>query len=274
MAKKSLTKLADRINYKATNESPSLASRIMSAGDRVSGFSDEVVSKSKGATEALLSGMSASSSSFDRILDDAKSPEKREEMMSQIKNNDHAFINRYGIAGDIGMAVENTGRTIAGAAVEGFDFATNFFTGHHSDIGKATEGMNWQQKGAFMFAAAKAANDAGGDTAKKFWNTYGNQYNQSVATMAEKEYGLTKDQATIFAESSSLIPNQDNINQAMSNMRSQYDNTKYMPKNTAESIEKIVSDSASMGSQAGSWLTEVSMFNKQYNELGHTKNHS
>ncbi|ODN41350.1 conjugal transfer protein TraG N-terminal domain-containing protein [Piscirickettsia litoralis] len=251
-------------------ETPSLASRLLSSDDKTRAGHNSIANKHNAERDALFAGFHGNKQAFDKLMTDAQSPEKRTAMMEQIKNDDQAFTEKYGVIGSIGKGVENAGRTIAGAALSGYDYAEKFITGHHSDLGKATQGMSWQEKGAFLTAAATTVNKAGGEAVQQFWSQNEGEYKGTIAQMAQNEYGLTKDQSTIFAENYSSNPNQANINTAMNNMKKDYDNKDFLPNNTAESLKKVISDSSKMGDQAGAWLAGVSTFNSDYND---TKEH-
>ncbi|EAX7165831.1 conjugal transfer protein TraG, partial [Salmonella enterica] len=171
----------------------------------------------------------------------------------------------------VGMA--KLGRNVMGAAASGYDAAKEWLTGK-SDLSEAAKGMSIEERGAFYAAALSSAAEAGGGAAQQFMNQYGDEFKETMQSIAQSRYGLTESQAAVYAES--FDTNEGRMNQAVQNLKMEYaernpDGSPMMQggqpvlsQQNEEFTDKLVNvlqNSTEAGDRSGSYLTAVRGYN-------------
>ncbi len=150
-----------------------------------------------------------------------------------------------------------------------YDAAKEWLTGK-SDLSEAAKGMSIEERGAFYAAALSSAAEAGGGAAQQFMNQYGDEFKETMQSIAQSRYGLTESQAAVYAES--FDTNEGRMNQAVQNLKMEYaernpDGSPMMQggqpvlsQQNEEFTDKLVNvlqNSTEAGDRSGSYLTAV-----------------
>lgn len=227
------------------------------------------------AGKSLVAGGAAGGAAFTQVADQMRTmtPEQRDQFIAATKNGDDSLKQEYGWQGDALVGAAQLGRGIMGAAATGYDAAKEWMTGK-SDLSEAAKGMNIEQRGAFYASALSAATEAGAETTQQFMQQYGNEYKETMQSIAQSQYGLNQSQAAVFGESFST--DQGRMGQAVNNLKMDYaernpDGTPMMEngkpvlsQHNEEFTDKMVNvlqNASSAGDRAGSYLTPIRGYN-------------
>ncbi|EGQ9728113.1 conjugal transfer protein TraG [Vibrio cholerae] len=225
---------------------------------------------------AAVAGGQATASDFSNAMDQLRTmtPEQREQFIEAMNRGDDAIAEEYGFGGEIAVAAAKLGRNVIGAAASGYNAAKEWLTGE-SDLSEAAKGMSLEQRGAFYAAAAASAAEAGGSAAANFMEQYGDEFKQTMAEIGTSRYGLTNEQAAVYAES--FDTNQDRMSQAVNNLKMQYaetdangsvmmneDGSPVLSQQNQEFTDQLVNvlqNAGDAGDRSGSYLTAVRGYN-------------
>ncbi|AZU50094.1 hypothetical protein C3B79_pla130 (plasmid) [Aeromonas hydrophila] len=200
-------------------------------------------------------------------------PEQRDQFIAATQRGDQAVQEEFGWAGDAMVGMAKLGRNVMGAAASGYDAAKEWLTGK-SDLSEAAKGMSIEERGAFYAAALSSAAEAGGGAAQQFMNQYGDEFKETMQSIAQSRYGLTESQAAVYAES--FDTNEGRMNQAVQNLKMEYaernpDGSPMMQggqpvlsQQNEEFTDKLVNvlqNSTEAGDRSGSYLTAVRGYN-------------
>lgn len=224
---------------------------------------------------ALVAGSQAGAEAFSKAMDQLRTmtPEQRDQFIAATQRGDQALKEEFGWAGDAMVGVAKLGRNVIGAAASGYDAAKEWLTGK-SDLSKAAKGMSIEERGAFYAAAFASASEAGGGAAQQFMNQYGDEFKETMQSIAQSRYGLTQAQSAVYAES--FDTNEGRMNQAVQNLKMEYaernpDGSPMMQgakpvlsqQNEAftDKLVNVLQNSTGSGDRSGSYLTSVRGYN-------------
>ncbi|EDL6546864.1 conjugal transfer protein TraG, partial [Salmonella enterica subsp. enterica serovar Typhimurium] len=237
--------------------------------------SDWMGRRAEQAGGALIAGGQAGADAFSRAMDQMRTmtPEQRDQFIAATQRGDQAVQEEFGWAGDAMVGMAKLGRNVMGAAASGYDAAKEWLTGK-SDLSEAAKGMSIEERGAFYAAALSSAAEAGGGAAQQFMNQYGDEFKETMQSIAQSRYGLTESQAAVYAES--FDTNEGRMNQAVQNLKMEYaernpDGSPMMQggqpvlsQQNEEFTDKLVNvlqNSTEAGDRSGSYLTAVRGYN-------------
>ncbi|EOV3002887.1 conjugal transfer protein TraG N-terminal domain-containing protein [Salmonella enterica subsp. enterica serovar Typhimurium] len=237
--------------------------------------SDWMGRRAEQAGGALIAGGQAGADAFSRAMDQMRTmtPEQRDQFIAATQRGDQAVQEEFGWAGDAMVGMAKLGRNVMGAAASGYDAAKEWLTGK-SDLSEAAKGMSIEERGAFYAAALSSAAEAGGGAAQQFMNQYGDEFKETMQSIAQSRYGLTESQAAVYAES--FDTNEGRMNQAVQNLKMEYaernpDGSPMMQggqpvlsQQNEEFTDKLVNvlqNSTEAGDHSGSYLTAVRGYN-------------
>jgi conjugal transfer mating pair stabilization protein TraG len=144
----------------------------------------------------------------------------------------------------------------------------------NSDLSEAAQGMNLEQRGAFYASALTAATEAGVDTTQQFMQQYGNEYKETMQSIAQSHYGLSQNQAAVFGQSFSTDKGQ--MDQAVNNLKMEYaeqnpdgspmieNGVPVLSQQNEEFTNQMVNvlqNASNAGDRAGSYLTPIRGYN-------------
>ncbi|ATW30873.1 hypothetical protein BJP41_10410 (plasmid) [Candidatus Williamhamiltonella defendens] len=224
---------------------------------------------------ALVAGSQAGAEAFSKAMDQLRTmtPEQRDQFIAATQRGDQALKEEFGWAGDAMVGVAKLGRNVIGAAASGYDAAKEWLTGK-SDLSKAAKGMSIEERGAFYAAAFASASEAGGGAAQQFMNQYGDEFKETMQSIAQSRYGLTQAQSAVYAES--FDTNEGRMKQAVQNLKMEYaernpDGSTIMQgakpvlsqQNEAftDKLVNVLQNSTGAGDRSGSYLTSVRGYN-------------
>ncbi|MGU5574116.1 hypothetical protein ACV1EI_23820 [Aeromonas hydrophila] len=200
-------------------------------------------------------------------------PEQRDEFIATTQRGDDALKEQYGWQGEALVGAAKLGRGIMGAAATGYDAAQEWMTGK-SDLSEAAKGMNIEQRGAFYASALSAATEAGVETTQQFMKQYGDEYKDTMQSIAQSHYGLNQKQAAVFGQGFSTDEGQ--MAQAVNNLKMDYaernpdgspmtENGKPVlsPENEkfTDQMVNVLQNASGAGDRAGSYLTPIRGYN-------------
>ncbi|MFB2729716.1 conjugal transfer protein TraG N-terminal domain-containing protein [Shewanella mangrovisoli] len=237
--------------------------------------SDWIGRRAEQAGGALIAGHQAGAEAFSKAMDQMRTmtPEQRDQFIAATQRGDQAVQEEFGWAGDALVGMAKLGRNVIGAAASGYDAAKEWLTGK-SDLSEAAKGMNLEERGAFYAAALASASEAGSGAAQQFMNQYGDEYKETMQSIAQSRYGLTDSQAAVYAES--FDTNEGRMNQAVQNLKMEYaernpDGSPMMQggqpvlsQQNEEFTDKLVNvlqNSTGAGDRSGSYLTAIRGYN-------------
>lgn len=224
---------------------------------------------------ALIAGGQAGADAFSQAMDQMRTmtPEQRDQFIAATQRGDQAVKEEFGWAGGALVGMAKLGRNVIGAAASGYSAAKEWLTGK-SDLSEAAKGMSLEERGAFYAAALASATEAGGGAAQQFMNQYGDEFKETMQSIAQSRYGLTPAQAAVYAES--YDTNEGRMNQAVQNLKMEYaernaDGTPIMQggkpvlsQQNSEFTDKLVNvlqNSTDAGDRSGSYLTAIRGYN-------------
>ncbi|MBB1466060.1 conjugal transfer protein TraG N-terminal domain-containing protein [Vibrio sp. SG41-7] len=225
---------------------------------------------------AAVAGGQATASDFSNAMDQLRTmtPEQRDQFIEATQRGDDYISEEYGFGGEMAVAAAKLGRNVIGAAASGYNAAKEWLTGE-SDLSEAAKGMSLEQRGAFYAAATASAAEAGGSAAANFMEQYGDEFKQTMAELGTSRYGLTNEQAAVYAES--FDTNQDRMSQAVNNLKMQYaetdangsvmmneDGSPVLSQQNQEFTDQLVNvlqNAGDAGDRSGSYLTAVRGYN-------------
>ncbi|NVK74643.1 MAG: conjugal transfer protein TraG N-terminal domain-containing protein [Oceanospirillaceae bacterium] len=237
--------------------------------------SDWLDRRAEQASGALISAGSAGADAFSNAMDQMRTmtPEQRDQFIAATQRGDEAIKEEFGWAGDAFVGMAKLGRNVMGAAASGYDLAKEWLTGK-SDLSEAAKGMNIEERGAFYAAALASASDAGSGAAQQFMKQYGDEFKETMQSIAQSRYGLTESQAAVYAES--FDTNQGRMDQAVQNLKMEYvernpdgspmmqDGQPVLSQQNEEFTDKLVNvlqNSTDAGDRSGSYLTAIRGYN-------------
>ncbi|TDB57936.1 conjugal transfer protein TraG N-terminal domain-containing protein [Photorhabdus khanii] len=237
--------------------------------------SDWIGRRAEQAGGALIAGSQAGADAFSKAMDQMRTmtPEQRDQFIAATQRGDEAVKEEFGWAGDALVGMAKLGRNVMGAAASGYDSAKEWLTGK-SDLSEAAKGMSIEERGAFYAAALASASEAGGGAAQQFMNQYGDEFKETMQSIAQSRYGLTESQAAVYAES--FDTNQGRMDQAVQNLKMEYaernpDGSPMMQggqpvlsQQNEEFTDKLVNvlqNSTDAGDRSGSYLTAIRGYN-------------
>lgn len=231
---------------------------------------------------ALIAGGQAGADAFSKAMDQMRTmtPEQRDQFIAATQRGDQAVKDEFGWAGDAMVGMAKLGRNVMGAAASGYDAAKEWLTGK-SDLSEAAKGMSIEERGAFYAAALASASEAGGGAAQQFMNQYGDEFKETMRSIAQSRYGLTPAQSAVYAES--FDTNEGRMNQAVQNLKMEYaernpdgtpmmqDGKPVLSQQNEEFTDKLVNvlqNSTGAGDRSGSYLTAVRGYNVANQRFG------
>lgn len=237
--------------------------------------SDWMGRRAEQAGGALIAGSQAGADAFSKAMDQMRTmtPEQRDQFIAATQRGDEAVKEEFGWAGDALVGMAKLGRNVMGAAASGYDSAKEWLTGK-SDLSEAAKGMNIEERGAFYAAALASASEAGGGAAQQFMSQYGDEFKETMQSIAQSRYGLTESQAAVYAES--FDTNQGRMDQAVQNLKMEYaernpdgspmmqDGQPVLSQQNEEFTDKLVNvlqNSTDAGDRSGSYLTAIRGYN-------------
>ncbi|ASI25751.1 conjugal transfer protein TraG N-terminal domain-containing protein [Aeromonas caviae] len=227
------------------------------------------------AGKSLIAGGEAGGAAFTQVTDQMRTmtPEQRDEFIATTQRGDDALQEQYGWQGEALVGAAKLGRGIMGATATGYDAAKEWMTGN-SDLSEAAKGMNLEQRGAFYASALTAATEAGVDTTQQFMQQYGNEYKETMQSIAQSHYGLSQNQAAVFGQSFSTDKGQ--MDQAVNNLKMEYaernpdgspmieNGVPVLSQQNEEFTNQMVNvlqNASNAGDRAGSYLTPIRGYN-------------
>ncbi|MBW3762737.1 conjugal transfer protein TraG [Aeromonas veronii] len=227
------------------------------------------------AGKSLIAGGEAGGAAFNHIANQMRTmtPEQRDDFIATTQRGDNALKEQYGWQGEALVGAAQLGRGIMGAAATGYDAAQEWITGK-SDLSEAAKGMSIEQRGAFFAAALSAATEAGVGTTQQFMKQYGDEYKETMQSIAQSHYGLNQKQAAVFGQSFSTDKGQ--MDQAVNNLKMDYaernpdgspiiENGKPVlsPENEkfTDQMINVLQNASGAGDRAGSYLTPIRGYN-------------
>ena len=244
--------------------------------------SDWLGRRAEQAGGALIAGSQAGAEVFSKAMDQMRTmtPEQRDQFIAATQRGDQAVKDEFGWAGDALVGMAKLGRNVMGAAASGYDTAKEWLTGK-SDLSEAAKGMSIEERGAFYAAALASVSEAGGGAAQQFMNQYGDEFKETMQSIAQSRYGLTPAQSAVYAES--FDTNEGNMNQAVQNLKMEYaernpDGTPMMQEGQpvlsqqneefTDKLVNVLQNSTGAGDRSGSYLTAVRGYNVANQRFG------
>ncbi|HHF8310725.1 TPA: conjugal transfer protein TraG N-terminal domain-containing protein, partial [Klebsiella pneumoniae] len=238
-------------------------------------FSDKMGRRAEQAGGALIAGGQAGADAFSQAMDQMRTmtPEQRDQFVAATQRGDQAVKEEFGWAGGAMVGMAKLGRNVMGAAASGYSAAKEWLSGK-SDLSEAAKGMSMEERGAFYAAALSSAAEAGGGAAQQFMNQYGDEFKETMQSIAQNRYGLTQGQAAVYAES--FDTNEGRMNQAIQNLKMEYAerNPDGSPmtqggqpvlsqqnEEFADKLVNVLQNSTGAGDRSGSYLTAVRGYN-------------
>lgn len=246
-----------------------------SAWGALDNFSDKMGRRAEQAGGALIAGGQAGADAFSQAMDQMRTmtPEQRDQFVAATQRGDQAVKEEFGWAGGAMVGMAKLGRNVMGAAASGYSAAKEWLSGK-SDLSEAAKGMSMEERGAFYAAALSSAAEAGGGAAQQFMNQYGDEFKETMQSIAQNRYGLTQGQAAVYAES--FDTNEGRMNQAIQNLKMEYAerNPDGSPmtqggqpvlsqqnEEFADKLVNVLQNSTGAGDRSGSYLTAVRGYN-------------
>ncbi|EFB1672052.1 conjugal transfer protein TraG N-terminal domain-containing protein [Edwardsiella tarda] len=237
--------------------------------------SDWMGRRAEQAGGALIAGGQAGADAFSKAMNQMRTmtPEQRDQFIAATQRGDQAVKEEFGWAGDAMVGMAKLGRNVMGAAASGYNAAKEWLTGK-SDLSEAAKGMSIEERGAFYAAALSSASEAGGGAAQQFMSQYGDEFKETMQSIAQNRYGLTQAQSAVYAES--FDTNEGRMSQAVQNLKMEYaernpDGSVMMQggqpvlsQQNEEFTDKLVNvlqNSTGAGDRSGSYLTAVRGYN-------------
>lgn len=227
------------------------------------------------AGKSLIAGGEAGGAAFNQVADQMRTmtPEQRDEFIATTQSGDDALKEQYGWKGEALVGAAKLGRGIMGAAAMGYDAGRKWMTGD-SNLSEAAKGMSIQERGAFYASALSAATEAGVGTTQQFMKQYGDEYKETMQSIAQSHYGLSQTQAAVFGQSFST--DQVQMDKAVNNLKMEYaernpdgspmtENGKPVlsPENEkfTDQMVNVLQNASGAGDRAGSYLTPIRGYN-------------
>ncbi|MGL4515134.1 MAG: conjugal transfer protein TraG N-terminal domain-containing protein [Shewanella sp.] len=249
-----------------TSNSMGLAAWLVGHGDNTKAV----------AGRALVATGKAANEAFSKFINQFSqmSPPERQQYMAQLHANDEQFAQQHGWQGDAALFLAKGGRALIGAAANGYEAYQNW-QNRGANLSDTTKDMGLMEKGVFYAAALSQASKEGTDKSSEFMQQYGQAYRDTMQQVAVNQYGLTDNQAAVFANSF-VSTSPTNRQVAIDNLRMDYaelnqDGTPIMQggkpilsderSQHVDSMISVLEGASSAGERAGSYLNHVRAYN-------------